>query len=171
MTLNDPVGYQPTADDDEWTPGKGLRRGAATGATAALAVGFLLGLLAFWRPLVLIPMALRLPMTLALTWLLMRVVQRAAGRVGRQCTIVAVSLVMVILLSHHVVFAVAGVPKAIFTLESWWLFPVVLVEPIFAVQSGRMAGWRWFHPYVLLALDAVPLVIGSGLAALMFERD
>ena len=171
MPLNEPFGYQQSAADDEWTPEKGFRRGATWGAAAALAVGVLLGLLAFWRPLVLIPTALRMPLTLALTWLLMRVVQRGAGMVARRCTIIAVSLVLVILLSHHVIFACVGVPMTAFTLEAWWLFPMTLVEQVFTVQSGRLTGWRWFHPYVLLALNAVPLVIGAGLAAMMFESD
>lgn len=170
MPLNEPLGYQ-QSPDDEWTPEKGFRRGAMWGVTAALAVGVLLGLLALWRPLVLIPTALRMPLTLALTWFLMRVVQRGAGMVGRRCTLIAVSLVLAILLSHHVIFALVGVPMASFTLEAWWLFPMTLVEPVFAVQSGRLTGWRWFHPYVLLALNAVPFVIGAGLAAMMFERD
>ncbi len=171
MPLNDPVGYQQSATDDEWTPEKGFLRGATWGATAALAVGVLLGLLAFWRPLVLIPTALRMPLALALTWLLMRIVQRGAGMVGRRCTLIAVSLVLAILLSHHVIFALVGVPMTAFTLESWWLFPMMLVEQVFAIQSGRLAGWQWFHPYVLLALNALPLVIGAGLAVMMFERD
>ena len=170
MPLNDPVGYEQSTGD-EWTPERGLRRGAAWGASAALTLGVLLGLLAVWLPLVLIPTALRLPLTLALTWLIMRVVQRGAGMVGRRCTIIAVSLVLAILLSHHVIFALVGVPMTAFTLESWWLFPMTLVEQVFGVQSGRLAGWRWFHPYVLLALNTVPLVIGAGLGAAMFERD
>lgn len=165
MPLNEPVGYEPGAADD-WTPEKGLARAALHTGAAALLIGVVLGVLAIAAPPIVIMSGVRTPLAFVLVWLLAMVAERAAGMSGGVCTLLATGLTAALLLSHHVVWAVAGVTPVTFAIESWWLFPMVVIEPIFGDTAGRMTGWRWFHPYVLLAVNVLP-GLGAGFAVLL----
>src|SRR5262245_3692714 len=81
--LNDPVDYQP--DQDDWSPAAGMRRGVVHGAVAAAILAIVLVPLALWLPYVVLMWALRTPLAFGIAWLLLRVVNRAAGMVGPTC--------------------------------------------------------------------------------------
>jgi hypothetical protein len=153
--LNDPMGYEPV--DDEWSPEKAVARAALYAGVAALLLGILLGMVAAWAPPIIVMAGLRVPIAFATAWLLAVIAERAAGMSGGPCTLIAVGLTAAILLSHHAILAVVGVSPVTLALESWWLFPMAIIEHIFGDAPGaRMSGWRWFHPYVLLAANGPP---------------
>jgi hypothetical protein len=159
----------PPATDD-WTPAKGMLRGASYGGIAALVIIILLAPLALWLPYFLIPGILRGAWAFGITWLLLKIVERASGMVGPLNTLVVVHLTVLILLSHHLIFALHGVP-ALLGLPSCWMFPAQIVESVIPEAQGYLAGWRWFHPYVLLAVTGLPLLIGGGACVKLHSID
>ena len=154
--------------DDEWTPAAGLWRGTQRGLVAAVLLALLLIPLAGYLPLMLIIVWLRAPLAFALGWLLCGVVQRAAGMGAGRWILLGLGLAVLVLASNHVVFALHGVPAC----EGgyWWAFPANILEGIFPSRGDVLMGWTWFHPYVLLALNAAPLAIGGAFCAALSAR-
>lgn len=138
-TLNDPVEYDngPHAD---WTPTRGLVRGVIWGSVAALVITVLSAPIAIFAPHVLIIWLPRTAIAFAVAWILFGVVQRAAGMVGVPITAMVIGLTLLVLASHHFMFAVYGVPTT----------------------RGLSTGWEWVGPVTLLFVNIGPLV---GIAA------
>ncbi len=166
MPLNEPIGYEPGAADD-WTPQRGLARAVLHAGLAAGLIGVLLGVLAVVAPPIVIMSGMRTPIAFGLVWLLAMIAERAAGMSGGVCTLLAAGLTAALLLSHHVIWAVAGIAPVTLGIGSWLLFPMVVIEPLFGDSpGGSMAGWRWFHPYVLLAVNVLP-ALGAGFSVML----
>jgi hypothetical protein len=165
VALNEPAGCDGTAVEDDWTPAKGLLHGAAAGGLLALILIMGLWPVVVWLPYLFLVALARAGVAFAVTWLLLRVVSHAAGMTGWPCAAIALALA-----SHHVVFALHGVPALGGAIDSWWLFPTQLVEPIVGESDGLASGWRWFHPYVLVAVNALPLTVALALCA-YHDRD
>lgn len=165
--LNEPVGFDERPPDD-WTPEKGLRRGLARGGAVALALAALTGLAAVFLPFLLIAWLPRCALALGVTWLLGEVMQRAAGMMSRRLGWAALLLTALLLVSHHALFALFGVGD---TDGEWWVFPAPLVERVIPATEGVLRGWRWFHPYVLLVVNAGPLVLSAILCAWIYRAD
>jgi hypothetical protein len=174
VVLNEPTGGDSSLGDepslrggrsvarDEWTPEHGLLRGAAHGAVAALVIAVGLAPLVAVVPFLFLVLLMRGALAFGVAWVLVRVVCRAAGMEGRACTLIALSFAALVMASHHVVFALRGVPALAGVIDSWWLFPMQLVETLIPEQNGWTSGWAWFNPYVLLAVNAVPLCVLLG---------
>jgi len=168
-TLNDPLGCDEAPEEAEWTPAIGLRRGALNGLLAAAILSILLVPLAAYLPYMIIIIWLRAPLAFGVAWVLCQVVQRGAGMVDVRCTLLALVLAALVLASSHVVFAVNGVVDA-GGVGEWWVFPMYLIEDLVPQTDGYRIGWQWCHPYALLSLSALPLLIGGGFCAALCNR-
>lgn len=171
MTLNDPVGYEPEAAQAEWTPGRAVVRGLAGGA---LVFSGLLGLtlpLAWVVPHLLIGGVPRTALAFCATWLTLHAVCRFATLEAVWCRWAAAGFTALLLLAHHAGFALAGVPDLAGTIGSWWLFPAHLVATLNPPAGGTMAGWIWFHPLALLAVNAAPALLGVASCLWLHARD
>ncbi|HMQ14492.1 MAG TPA: hypothetical protein PKC49_00825 [Phycisphaerae bacterium] len=155
--LNEPLGYEP-APDDEWTPARGMARGAWFGLGATLALAAISAPLAVHAPFLFIPWLLRGALALGVALLLRRVVQWAAGMAGPYCRYAALVFTFVWLLSHQVCFAIAGVPAGD-ELQETWLFPAGLLDEIVPRDGLRLIGWEWLSFGPVLVLNSVPLVV------------
>lgn len=133
-TLNDPVDDDEPRGDSEWTPQIGMRRAIIRGALVAALLVIATGLLAWFLPTLVLYTLLRTFLALAIVWLLFTVVQDAAGFVGGPISAIAIALTFAVLLSHHIIFAIHGVPT----------------------RMGMMIGEFWFHPLTLAAVNAAP---------------
>lgn len=80
------------------------------GMLVALVLGGLLGLVAWYAPNMLLHWFLRAGVAFTVCWILFSVVHRAAKFIGAPCTALVVVLTLAIPFSHHVVFAIHGVP-------------------------------------------------------------
>lgn len=169
VLLNDPVGYDPRKSEPELSELAALRRGALFGLAAALALAGVLAPLAASLPFVLIPTYIRTPLTFGVMWLVLSAVQRGAGMVGAPCTIIALALTLVTLFSHQVVFAFSGVPYAS-GLAPWWVHPMEFVAEFFPKGGRSLRGGAWLHPYVTVALNGAPLLLGGGFCAALRGR-
>jgi len=134
-TLNDPVPIE--ENDDDWSPGKGLARAGIRGTvTAAILAGALLPV-AYYAPYVVLGALSQAAVGFAVAWILFSVVHRAAGMVGGRCSVLAITLTVVVLLSNHLIFAIHGVPTRQGLLLIGWLYwfdPLVLcVSNVWAV--------------------------------------
>lgn len=81
--------------------------------------------------------------------MLFGVVHRAAGMTGRACTALVMILVVLVLCSHHVVFAMHGVPT----------------------KDGWQSGWEACTPSLFLVVHGFPLMVAGVCAALCHEGD
>ncbi len=99
----------PWTDDEEavgdWTPERGIRRALAWGVLAALVCGAVLNVPVFGLPPATLQWPFRLAFAFAVTWVLFRVVHRAAGMAGTFCTTLVVVLSLLVMLSQYVVLA------------------------------------------------------------------
>ncbi len=162
--LNDPVGYDERGPEPEWTPQAGLRRGALAGLIAAAVLALLLAPLAAFLPYVILPWVLRTPLTFGICWLLFLAMERAAGMVGPRLTLLMLAYALLVLASNHACFAMFGIPGS-GMMEDWWLFPATLAEKFIPEVDGRRIGWEWLHPYVVVAMNAIPMLVGGGMCA------
>ena len=160
-TLNDPPGDEDVRADD-WTPAIGLRRGVVYGLIAAVVLALLLEPLAHHLPYMVLILWLRGPLAFGLAWILFQVVHRAAGMEDPRCSALVLGLTTLVLLSHHLVFAVEGVPYSPEDVD-WWGIPISIIAQIVPNQGGVLIGWQWCHPYALLALNVFPLLVGGGI--------
>lgn len=166
-SLNDPVGYdQPPAG--EWSPQRGTRRAAFQGSLVA---GLLFALLTFpaanW-PYLLLPWLPRTILAFLLTWMLVRVVLASAGMYSPALLRLGLALAAAVLLGEHVLFALRGVPASAADV-GWFAWPLHYVDEFIDTGSVSIGG-RWLHPYVLLIVNAGPLLIGGTIGALL-NRD
>ncbi len=168
-TLNEPMGYEEARREVAWTPLRGLVRGALHGLVAAVVFGALLALLAAYVPYMIIPWWLRVPLAFGVACLLFKVVQRGAGMGGWPCTVLALALTGLVLVSNHVVFALQGVPDPS-GVDPWWVVPAAMIEHVVSKQGGVLIGWRWCHPYALLTLNLLPLLLGGGFCTALCSR-
>lgn len=168
--LNEPIGFDDQGGDD-WTPEKGLVRGLRAGAIAAAMIAVGLAPISLFLPYFVLPWMLRSAMAFGVAWVLLLVIRRAAGMVGFHVTALALALTFAVLVTQHFIFAIWGVPSAGEMLESWWLFPAVLVERVVPERGGRLIGWRWLHPYAVFAVNIIPFPLGAGFFALIHGRD
>lgn len=102
--------------------------------------------------------------------------------VAGHCTLLAIGLAALVLVSNHVVFALHGVQHAgggtgydgmgVFTAGAidWWIFPMGLIELMVPAQGDWLIGWQWCHPYALLCLNGLPLVIAAGFCTALSDR-
>jgi len=155
--LNDPPGYEPTPGD-AWSPARGVLRALWVGGLAALLACALAAPVAIWLPFMLIPWLWRAALALGVALLLNRVVQSAAGMSGPLCRWMAFALTVLWLVSHHVWFAVFGVPTGSALMESW-TFPGALLEQLVPRVGPLLIGREWLGPGPLLLLNGIPLVV------------
>jgi hypothetical protein len=150
VALNDPIGYdEDRPEREKWTPAQGLRRGALFGLIAMVVIILLLAPVAVYAPYVLIAWLPRSAIAFVVAWILFSVVQRAAGMAGWMVTALAVTLTLVVLLSHHVVFRIHSVPT----------------------HTGAPSGWESLHPLTLVGLNLLPLILVGFCAALRHRGD
>ncbi|MBN2561087.1 MAG: hypothetical protein JXQ75_09175 [Phycisphaerae bacterium] len=134
----------------EWSPVRALVGAAVWGLVLAVVFVGLTGPLAYYFPRVVLHMLLRTFLAFVVAWIMFATVQGAAGMVGTVCTTMALGLTALVLLSHHVVFAVHGVLGS----------------------AGQVvAGWVWLHPVNLAIISGLPLLIGGGLCAAYCHRN
>ena len=158
-----------SSEDREWTPARGLIRGAFWGLLAAFGLALALAPLARFAPFMVLILWLRIPLGFAVTWLLCLAVQRAAGMTAPLCLALGWVLAAGVLVSNHAVFAVYGLPT-IGGFGDWWAFPMSMVEQIIGANGDMLLGWGWCHPYVLLLLNGIPVLIGGAFGAALAAR-
>jgi hypothetical protein len=150
VALNEPLGHdEDHRERDNWTPGRGLLRGTIFGLFATLVIILLLAPVAVYFPYVLIMWPLRCAIAFVVAWILFSVVQRAAGMTGIPVTAAVLALVVLVLVSHHVIFAINGVPT----------------------RSGSATGMVWLHPLTLFLQNVAPLVAVGLCAAFRHRGD
>jgi hypothetical protein len=174
MSLDKPVGWDERKEDD-WTPARGYVEGLVHGLLGAVVLALVLWPLAACLPYMVLIWWLRSALAFGLTYVMLCIAQRGAGMVNNGVSAVAVSLAALVLLSHHAVFAYYGV-LAPFDLGvvsgggyGVMIFPTQLLCQIIGRQGDLMIGWRWFHPYALLAANAGP-VLGIAFALMLRGR-
>lgn len=131
------------SEPEEWTPGQGLVRAAVWGTGTAIFLAALLAPVAWFAPVVLTTLLVRIVLGIVLVAILLGVAQNTAGFTGWPVTALGIILSGLVLASHHVVFALHGVPTRTGALIGWtWLEPSVLgtlnVGPMFAVCAVAM---------------------------------
>lgn len=164
VLLNDPVGYDPRKSEPELSELAALRRDALFGLAAALALAGVLASLAASLLFVLILTYIRTPPTFGVMWLVLSAVQRGASMMGALRRIIALALTLVTLFAHQVLFASSGVPYPS-GLAPWWVHPMSFVAPFFPKGGRTPRGGTWLHPYVTVALNGAPLLLGGGFCA------
>jgi hypothetical protein len=112
-------------------------RAAVAGLLAAAVLGILLSPLAWYRPAFALSGLLRVVIAFAVAWVLFEVVHRAGGMIGWPFSGLVAVLTVLVLLSHHVIFALHGVPTT----------------------RGVAAGSVWLTPKVLLVVN-IPALVG-----------
>jgi hypothetical protein len=111
--LNRPTGCdERTSDVPEWTPARGLRRAAGRGMITAVILILLLLPIAKYAPPLLNLSWLQIALGFALTWILLGVVQNAAGIVGWPCTGLGCGFALLVLAAAHVAEALFAAPSA-----------------------------------------------------------
>lgn len=137
----------PEPEQAEWTATRGIMRGATYGFITMLFLCAATCTLAWFLPLLTLAGALRTAIAFGSAFVLFRVVQRTAGMVGWPCTALAIVYSLIIMFSHHVVFAINGVPNS----------------------KGVSVGWQWCSPMLLLFVNFMPIV-AIGLCAAFCHR-
>jgi hypothetical protein len=130
-TLNDLPDEDRLAEAPQWSPANGLVRGALWGLVACLILVALLAPLAWYAPLMVLQVLLRTAIGFGSAWILFGVIQRKTGLVGWPITGLAVAYALLVLFSHHVIFALHGVQS----------------------QTGVVAGSVWLNPSVMCMQD------------------
>lgn len=138
MNLNEPTPDVDTTNEVAWTPRRGLMRAAWRLAVVAVVAAALLWPITASFPIVILNAVFRSFVTLILAWIMYAVAQRAAGFVGLPVSLLAISAVLLVLLSTHVGFSIYGVPMR---------------------NGARVSGATWFSAAVLLGVNAVPGVV------------
>lgn len=137
-------------EEDEWTPRQGLRRALVWGLLTAGVIAGLTDLVAWYSPITMQHLLLRTALAFVGSWVLFAVVHRAAGMVGGACSALVLVLMGLVLVSHHAVFAIHGVPTR---------------------DGGLLIGWVvWLNPLVLGFISGLPLLIGGGPCAAYCHR-
>ena len=167
--LNEPLGYDETASDDDWSPLRGLMRGLRLGLIVAAVCAVVLIPLAVYVPYMIIIWWLRVPLAFGLAWVLFKAVQRGAGMVGWPCALIALGLTAIVLCSNHIVFAIAGTPEPA-GVDPWWIPPAGLLEHLVETREGQLIGWSWCCPAALAAENLLPLILGGGFATAVCNR-
>lgn len=174
MSLDKPVGWDEREEDD-WTPARGYCDGLVRGVAGAIVLALGLWPLAACLPYMVLIWWLRSALVFGLTYVMLCIVQRGAGMIGNGVSAIAVGLATLVLLSHHIIFAHYGVlePFDIGGVSGGgygvMVFPAQLLCKIIGTQNDLMIGWRWFHPCVLMAANAGP-VLGIIFALLLRHR-
>lgn len=138
---------------DDWSESVALRKSARASCLAALILAVVTFPLAWYFPPVVLTPLLRAFEAFVLAWIVLAVAQHSSGTVGWPITSFAIFASAIVLLSHHVAFAVHGVP----TLRS-------------ANGTATMfEGWGWFSLSALVATN-VTAGIGLGAAVLLGHR-
>jgi hypothetical protein len=119
--------------------GRSLLKSAAAGLVVTVILIAALAPLAWYLPLLALGWLLRAVIAFAVAWVLFSVVHRAAGMVGWPFSILVGVLTTLVMVSHHVAFALHGVPS----------------------RSGTVSGWEWLTPLALLVVN-IPTLIGAG---------
>ena len=139
-----------TIEDAPWSPAGGLLRAGVWGVMTATGLAALTCVAAWYAPLATTHLFLRTFLTFVIAAVLFAVVQRRAGMVGAACTTMALVLTALVLVSHHVVFAIHGVPTN--------RVDLALVD------------WAWLSPGAIFGLNVFPFAIGGGIGAVIWHR-
>ena len=91
-------------------PVKGLIRGAIWTLAAAIIVGVASVAVAWYAPHLALQFVLRTAMAFGVAIILFSVMHRASGMAGIACSTIVIILAVLTMLSHHVVFALHGIP-------------------------------------------------------------
>lgn len=168
--LNEPVGYdEQRREDDRWTTSIGMWRGLRDGLFVGVIAAVLLAVVARYAPLVVLLVWLRAPLAFGLAYVLCRTIERAVGMSDVRCVILAIAITAAALLSNHVALALA-VSFPLETMDSSLMFPLNLLAGQIAGVTSDMEGWYWMHPYVLIAVNVLPLVLGGGFVWALARR-
>lgn len=132
--LNQPTGGMEPAP--EWSPGRGLMKCALATGVATIVLAGLLWPLAWYFPFLIAQWGLRAFLGLLLGWILFAIAQRAAGFAGWPVTAMVVAGALAVLFSHHVAYAVHGVPT----------------------RNGVIRGAIWLDPTTLLLTNLTALI-------------
>lgn len=142
--LNDPVGYDEADKNDwRWTPARGLLRAAAYGTFSSAVLVAVLAPLAWFLPLFLMNWFLRGAVAFGIAWILFGVIQRRAGMVGWPITAMVIGLTSIVLVLHHVIFAIQGLPVFFFL----WRSPVVW-------ETLTEQGWFSLGTFVVINMSS-----------------
>lgn len=134
------------ATRDDWSPARGLVRGAVAGLMAAVMLAGLADWLAWRAPLLAANGWLRTAASLGSMFVMFYVVHRASGMTGPPCTAIVVVLVALIAGSQHVVFALHGVPST----------------------QGLVLGWEWCAPEIMLLMN-IWTIVGIAFGVLLWR--
>ena len=93
---------------------------------------------------------MRTALTFLVAAVLFAVVQRKAGMVGVACTMMALALTALVLVSHHVWQKPHGVPAR---------------SPEYVVE-----GWAWLSSGAIIGLNMFPFAIGGGFGTLLWHK-
>lgn len=149
MHLDDPIlDASDDIDGAEWTPWKGIRRAAPRAFALSIFLSLVTMPVAYFFPLMLTQFYLRVAFSFIATWAMLAYVERCSGTVHWACTSLAVGLVILVLISHHAVWAIHGVPSY--------------------RTTATIIGWRaWMNPFSVLMISGWPLVIGGGFSTIL----
>jgi hypothetical protein len=128
---------------DDWTPERGLARGAKWGLVAAGVLMVAADLLARYAPFMVLDWKLRGAWALAGVWVLYMVVHHAAGMASLHCSILVAVLTLVIALSQHVVWAYHPVPTYPFKGGQWFSFDALVPYNLMTVLGAGFGLYAW----------------------------
>jgi hypothetical protein len=160
--LNQPIDYEP-GREEEWTPTRGLIRATLRAGLVAAGLALLTAPLAIWLPYMVIIAALRAPLAFGIAWLLLKVVQSAAGMCDWRCNALAIGLTGLVLLTHHVLFAIHGTPDFPHGFGDF-AFPASFITKVVPLVGGLRIGWSWLSPFVIGMVTLLPLTTASAFA-------
>ena len=122
---------------------RGALHGILWGLVVAIVLTLILAPIARYAPFLLTSALLRVAFAFLITWLLFSVVHEAAGMAGPLTTAIVICLSLVVMLSHHVVWAIWGVPGVEGTVIGWstWFHPVVLFVHSVFWGIGMIGCW------------------------------
>ena len=117
--LNQPTGGDdPRPEEAEWTPARGMIRAAWRGGVVAI-VAILLSLpVAKYAPPLLSVIWMQVALGFGLTWILLGVVQNAAGMVGWPCTAMGCGLTLLVVVAQRAAILLFAMPAGGSTVDA-----------------------------------------------------
>ena len=145
------------ADKDDWTPWRGVRRGALFGLIVAIALAIPMLALAIYAPLFAIAWVLRTPIAFGLQWILSAVVDRASGMVEYRTRMVAFALNVLLSFSQQVAIALDDASE-LAGFHMFWFYPASMLTT-FGITPQAGIDWSWIFPIPTFMLSIVPCTV------------
>lgn len=140
----------------EWTPARGMIRGAIAGGIVWLPITAALIPLAAHMPYMVMGWILRAPLAFLLLWVYAAAVTRFAGMGGDRCGLIAAGLMLLTLISHHVVWANIGGVQVIVTEFEYFVFPAGFLPTLANDPVAAKSAELWIHPMSILLCTIAP---------------